>query len=196
MKPLQWRYRCSHIAILIQKSPEVQRDQTHAQEHTASKICSLNPHLMTPNQVFPNHSHHALPWETLGWASGKCVKLSLAHWDDWVVFHSWQDKLPLKYHLLLLFFKEHHAGYKPHILGKQVSHHSWRTVVSLNVRWREVTHQSHRTAFCLMCDNLFVLRSNGLITRALLKRKRQMERWQKARLGQNSKKIPCRMDLM
>lgn len=43
-------------------------------------------------------------------------------------------------------------------------------------------------ALCLMFNSAFVLRSNGFITRTLLKYKRQIEKWQKAGLGQNSKK--------
>lgn len=43
-------------------------------------------------------------------------------------------------------------------------------------------------ALCLMFGNAFVLRSNGIITRTLLKYELQMEKWQKAGLGQNSKK--------
>ena len=43
------------------------------------------------------------------------------------------------------------------------------------------------TGLCLMFGNAFVLRSNGIITRTLLKHKRQMEKRQENRIGSISK---------
>ena len=51
--------------------------------------------------------------------------------------------------------------------------------MSLNVRWNEVIHQVHGDWSLFNDDNAFVLRSNGIITRTLLKHKRQMEKRQK-----------------
>ena len=44
------------------------------------------------------------------------------------------------------------------------------------------------TGLCLMFGNAFVLRSNGIITRTLLKHKRQMEKRQENRIGFRSQK--------
>ena len=51
--------------------------------------------------------------------------------------------------------------------------------MSLNVRWNEVIHQAHGDWSLFNDGNAFVLRSNRIVTRTLLKQKRQMEKRQK-----------------